>query len=323
MSSNRKVAAIGIDVGGTKIAGGIVWWPSGEVIFPVSAPTCPERGGEAVLESVAEILQSLLTKASSGGIPVRGAGIGVAELVDAEGNVTSEQTIAWAHIPVRDRLAELCPVQIESDVRAGALGEAIFGAGRPFKLFVYVTAGTGISSCLVLGGRPLAGARGNALVMASSPLSTICTECGKELHPVLEEFASGPAIAARYRAQLTTGEKPCPQDEPFGAERVFQAAAEGDLGAAEILRTAGAALGVSVAFLVNVLDPEAVVVGGGLGTARGLYWESLVESAREHIWSPCTRKLPFINAALGVHSGSIGAAAKFFDLNTEEERDSI
>lgn len=309
MNSDRQIAAVGIDVGGTKIAGGVVWWPSGEIVFPCTVPTVPERGGEAILASVGQMIRSLLAEARTHAISIRGAGVGVAELVDAEGNVTSGQTIPWANLHVRERLSEPCPVQLESDVRAGALAESMFGAGRQFDTFVYITVGTGISSCFVQEGRPLTGARGNALVMGSSPLSTVCTACGKQLHPVLEEFASGPAIAIRYRESFGASDV---RLQRCTAEHVFQAAAAGDAVAAEILRSAGAALGVSVAFLVNVLDPEAVVVGGGLGLAHGLYWESFIKSAREHIWSPCTRTLPFIHAELGVYSGVIGAAAKVF-----------
>jgi glucokinase len=316
MNSDQQIAAIGIDVGGTKIAAGVVWWPSAEVVFSCTVPTMPERGGEAILATVTQVLRSLLVEARTHTIPIRAAGVGVAELVDADGNVTSGHTIPWSNLQVRERLSELCPVQLESDVRAAALAEAMFGAGRHLNTFVYISVGTGISSCFVQEGRPWHGARGNALVMASSPLSTVCTACGEQLHPVLEEFASGPAIATRYRASLTAS---VARLQTPNAEQVFQAAAEGDTLAAEILRSAGTALGVSVAFLVNVLDPEAVVIGGGLGLAQGVYWESFVKSAREHIWSPCTRTLPVLRAALGVHSGVIGAAAKVFAANSFKE----
>src|SRR5207247_4111342 len=138
-------------------------------------------------------------------IVVAGIGAGVAELVDCEGNVTSSCTIDWRDRPVQQRLSEIAPAQVESDVRAAAVGEAIFGAGRGHPLFVYVTVGTGISCCLMQNGQPLKGAKGNAITMASSPLSTVCTDCGAKLRPVLEEFASGPAIAKRF-AQVKNGE---------------------------------------------------------------------------------------------------------------------
>jgi glucokinase len=299
MSNNEQIAAVGLDVGGTKISAGVVLWPSGEVRFRQSASTRPERGGEAVLSSALALAAASREQAIAQGWKVTGVGLGVAELVDAEGNVTSGQTIRWQGLPVRLRLSAIAPAAVESDVRAGALAESMFGAARGCESFVYVTVGTGISSCLVQRGRVFAGHRGNALVMASSPLSTICTHCGATLHPVLEDFASGPAIAARYKLLRPTAAA-CVR-----AEDVFRAA-EYDAGAAGVLRSAGESLGVSVAFLVNVLDPELVVVGGGL------YWRAFESSAREHIWSKDTRDLPILPAALGVDAGLVGAAAVVF-----------
>jgi glucokinase len=191
-------------------------------------------------------------------------------------------------------------VVTETDVRAAAIAEAHLGAGQDYRLWVYVTVGTGISCCLVQNGRPLAGARGNALVMASSPLSVLCPSCGTHVEMVLEEFAGGPALARRYNE--ATG---CSTTR---AEEVLAAAAGGQPAAVEVVRTAGEALGNSIAFLANVLDPEAVVIGGGLGQAEGLYWTSLVDSMRRHIWADTTREIPVLRASLGNDAGFIGAA---------------
>src|SRR5207302_7000187 len=138
-----------------------------------------------------------------------------------------------------------------------------------------------------------------------SPLSTVCTHCETKLRPVLEEFASGPAIAKRF-AQAKTGEsaKTC--------EEVFRAASNSDKDAIEILTSAGEALGVSAAFLVNVLDPEMIVVGGGLGTAGGAYWDAFERSCREHIFADNSRGLPIVTARLGTDAGLVGAAAVVF-----------
>jgi glucokinase len=298
---DRSSCAIGLDVGGTKIAGGVVASSSGQVLAKRVAPTHPERGGGAVLNAALKMAEGLMAEAETLGRGVLGIGIGVAELVDLDGNVTSDHTISWRGVPVLAHFSQLAPAVVDSDVRAAALAEAVFGAGRRFKLFVYVTVGTGTSACLVQNGRPHAGARGNALVLASNPPSTACTE--KEAKPppaLLEEAASAPALVDRYNRY---GSKRMARGED-----VMAAVDAGDTVAIEVVSTAGAALGVSVGWLVNVLDPETVIVGGGLGLAGGLYWSSFVSSARNHIWADDSRDLPILSAALGNDAGFIGAA---------------
>jgi glucokinase len=288
--------AIGLDVGGTKIAGGVVALRTGQVLARRVIPTRAERGGEAVVADALTLAEALLADAAALGVVVGGIGVGVPELVDVQGNITSGHAIAWRGTPVQERFRRLSHAVVESDVRAHALAEARYGAGRPFRLFAFVTVGTGISCCLVQEGRPYAGARGNALILASSPLTTVSTACGTPLRPVLEEFASGPALATRFGTTR--------------AEDVLAAAAAGDEAAIEMVESAGAALGVSVGWLVNVLDPQAIVVGGGLGLAGGRYWDSFVAAAREHIWANDSRDLPILTAALGPDAGLIGAAAR-------------
>lgn len=294
--------AIGLDVGGTKVAGGVVDCTTGLVIHSEIIPTLAQRGGEAVLADCLALAARLEQWARNQGKAIDGVGMGVCELVDPQGNVTSAYNFDWCRLPVQRRLAEIAPAVVESDVRAAAMAEARYGAGRAFNLFCYVTVGTGISACFVQAGKPLAGARGNALVLATMPLTTTCTTCGTILQPVLEEFAAGPALLARY--QRASG-----RALPNG-QALFAAVADGDPLAMEVVRSAGEALGNSVAFLCNVLDPEAVVVGGGLGLAGGLYWDAFVAATRAHIYAEDTRALPILPAALGVDAGLIGAAVR-------------
>ncbi len=307
-----RQGAIGLDVGGTKIAGGFVAFPSGRVLIRQVIPTLPQRGGDAVLADALALAERLMAEAEAGGLSVRGIGVGVAELVDREGNVTSSQTIAWRDMPIRASFNRLAPAVVESDVRAAALAEAIWGAGRAFRHFAYVTVGTGISYSLVLDGRPYAGARGNALVLASGALTYTCPQCGVTSHIVPEEIASGPGLVAHY-AQKRPG-------QATKGEDVIAAAAAGDPIAVEIVRMAGHVLGNCVGWLVNVLDPEAVVVGGGLGLAGGLYWDSFVAAARQHIWADTSRDLPILPAELGVEAGLIGAAAAVWRLKGKDTR---
>src|SRR5690242_525035 len=302
MKDKQRVAAIGLDIGGTKTAAGIVLWPSGEILHRTVNPTSPQRSGEAVLEDVLALTTRLNGKAEQEGVEIAAIGAGVAELVDCDGNVTSSCTIVWRGHPVQEKLSRIAPARVESDVRAAAMAEAIFGAGLGKRLFLYITVGTGISCCLMQDGRPLKGANGNAITMASSPLSTVCTHCGERLRPLLEEYASGPAIARRFaKAKRTESVGDC--------QGVFRAASSADQDAIEILSSAGEALGVSAAFVINILDPEMVIVGGGLGTAGGIYRDAFERSCREHIFAENSRGLPIVSAKLGVDSGVIGAAA--------------
>lgn len=319
MNNKQQLGAIGLDIGGTKIAAGVVLWPSGEILQRTIIPTRPARGGEPVLKDTQDLAKKLFAWARGEGIEVAGIGAGVAELVDCDGNVTSSCTIHWRDVPVQARLSEIAPAQVESDVRAAAVAEAMFGAGRGRRLFAYVTVGTGISSCLMQDGRPFKGAKGNAITLSSSPLSTVCTHCGAKLRPVLEEFASGPAIAKRFAHARRTQDGEMTES----CEAVFRAASNGDKDATEILTSAGEALGVSVAFLVNVLDPEMVVVGGGLGMAGGLYWEAFQRSCREHIFSDDTRGLPIVSAKLGTDAGLVGAAAIVFAKQNSNKADYV
>jgi glucokinase len=303
------ICAIGIDVGGSKIAAGVVT-KTGEILFPCLMPTVAERGGEAVLQDVEALSQELMNKAERSGLRVAGIGLSVAELVDLRGNVTSGHTIKWSGLPVRQRLSNIAPTAIEADVRAAALAEAIHGMGRNYEIFLYLTVGTGISSCLVQNKQPYAGAYGNALVCASSPLTSRCAECGADNNFTLEDYASGPALALRYQ--------PYSSEKMERAEQVIEAAERGDVQAIEIIRSAGSALGVTAALLVNVFDPEAIVVGGGLGLCNGPYWECFLSSTRERIWAEARRDLPIHHAA-HADNGVIGAALSFWRKHNYQE----
>ena len=184
-------------MGGTKIAAGLVT-PDGKIITRRVIPTLPHRGGEAVLEDALALAASLQEEASAAGRNALAVGIGIGELVDLHGNVASAQTVPWRGVPVQERFARLAPAVVEADSRAAAFCEARFGVGRNHRIFLYLTVGTGIGSCLVLDGVPYSGARGSSGTVGSSPLSTRCTECGAELRPVLEQNASGPALVIQY-----------------------------------------------------------------------------------------------------------------------------
>ena len=307
----RPFTAIGIDVGGTKIAAGVVRFPEGRILTQRIISTAPARGGEAVLDDVAALATELAV-----GQSIQGVGLGVCELVGPDGRILSANSIDWTDQPLAERLSSVGPLVIEADVRAAALAEARFGAGRPYRVFAYVTVGTGISNCLVIDGVPFVGARGATGTMASSPMSFSCEHCHQVSRRALEDFASGLAIVARFD-RLRPG-------VARNALDVFAAAAAGDNDALEVAHSAGEDLGSMIGLLVNILDPEAVVIGGGLGLSEGAYTESLVSSIRRHIWSEVHRDLPILRASTGDAAGMLGAAAAAWNaLQTSPSRSTL
>jgi len=291
--------ALGIDVGGTKIAAGIVTLPEGRVHLRRQIPTRPERGGEAALSDVLELAKSMTVEAQSFDLPVDGIGLGVCELVSNAGDIVSSNCLNWKGDHVRESLGTIAPTVLEADVRAAALAEAMFGAGKSQEIFIYLTVGTGISSCLVLNGQPFTGARGVTGTAASSLLPQLSQPWDYATAVTLEQMASGPALVARFNQLNGLAQS---------GREVIAAAQTGNACALSVVRSAGEALGATIAWLVNVLDPESVVIGGGLGLSEGPYWESLEASARKHIYSDLHRDLPIVRAKTGADAGLIGAA---------------
>jgi len=257
--------AVGIDVGGTKIAAGVVDAASGRVLKRVQAPTGPSRGGAAVLAECVELVRAL----DAGGLPV---GIGLCELVDLDGHATSADTVDWRGIDPAAAFAAPV-VALESDVRAAALAEARFGAGAGVSPFLHCVVGTGASACLVVDGRPYAGAHGEALVLGAPPV---------------EAVAAGPALA-----------------RAAGLERAEDVLA--DPAHAAVVDAAAAALGGVLAVLANALDPALIVLGGGLGTAPS--FRACVErECRALLAYPRTPPLDVVASTLGPDGGIVGAA---------------
>jgi glucokinase len=274
--------AVGIDVGASKVALGLVDCSTGQVERLESFATSGEGGSTAVLDACRQLCERLAQ-----GAPVAAIGVALCEIVDPAGAIKSACSIDWRDLDVIGALSHIAPTYLESDVRAAAIGEARYGAGQDLASFLYVNAGSGISSCLVIDGMPLVGLRGAAILMGAGPLEA-------------EATAGGLGIAQLFGAPT--------------AEDVSRASRAGNTHASEILHSGGSALGEAIAFSVNLLDPEAVLLGGGVGLNDGIYRVALETSMRCHIWLEETRDhLPLLDAVLGEHAGVVGAARTALD----------
>ena len=259
--------ALGIDVGGTKIAAGVVDVETGAVRERRVVPTHPQRGGVPVLDECVALAAEL----GGGTLPV---GVGLCELVDLSGRPTTADTVDWRDLDVASAIA--APrVVVESDVRAAAVAEARFGAGAGVSPFLFVIVGTGASACLVLDGQPYAGAHGDAITLGAPPVETI---------------ASGPALARAAGVERAEDALADPAHAPLVA-----AAAEALGGVLAVLANAldpalivlGGGLGVEPVFQERVeracrdrltypRTPALRVVPSTLGTEGGVVGAALV-----------------------------------------------
>jgi glucokinase len=292
----RFVAAL--DVGGTKIAGGLVS-EDGAVTGFRRVPT-PEAGlRDPGLQRTVAMASELIDE---GGPRIDGLGIGFPEVVTPDGRLTTREVVGWTEQP-RQMLRHLASVTIiESDVRCGALAEAWFGAGAAQRDFVYISVGTGISFSHVIDRVPRAGVTGAALWMGALPIAHGLPG-PLDASTELESYASGKAIANRFEAAAghsrTTPE-------------VFAAAASGNEHATQIIESAGTALGAAIGHLILLLDPGAVVIGGGMTDAPQLYWSHAIEEATIRLQMRRTEPIHVYKAASGPHVGVLGAACAVF-----------
>jgi glucokinase len=309
---------VGVDLGGTKIAAATVS-ATGGVGAVRTVPTPASQGADAVLDAVAALVRAV---AADAGVGPGAVGIGTAGVVDVGSGTIVSATDTFPGWPgtsvasgVRDRLAAsgVVPVFVENDVDAHAAGESWRGAAAGARSALLVAVGTGVGGAVVLDGRPLRGAHHLAGELGHMPVPGAdglpCT-CGRPGH--LEAVAAGPAIHRRY---LALGGDPGARD----ARDVVARAQRDDALADRVVRESATALGRAIAGVVTVLDPEIVVVGGGVAGSGDPWWPALDRSLRAEVVDVLAG-LPLRRAALGGSAAIIGAARGAWDLLDRTER---
>lgn len=251
---------LAVDFGGTKLAAAVVDVARGELVVSARCPT-PAGGAEASLAALIALAQAALRQ-SPGPVTAIGISFGGPVSADRRTVLRSMHVGAWEGISLPARLSAVLglPAAMDNDGNLAALGEWAFGAGRGVRSLLYIQVSTGIGAGLVLEGQVyrgqgLAGEFGHLTVMPDGP----CCSCGKR--GCVESLASGWALARDGQAQL--GGAPPPD-----AEQVLVAARAGNPVAQAIVRRAFTALGQGIAAAITLLDPELVVLGGGVARAE-------------------------------------------------------
>lgn len=304
--------AIGIDIGGTKLVGGLV---AGDgTIMARDRRTTPSQDSDTLVDLVAELAADL----SGGESPP--VGVGAAGIIDLDGTVRYSPNIDWADYPLADELAKRLgrTVTVDNDANVAAWAEHRAGAASSAEAnMVALTIGTGIGGGLVLDDRLIRGAHGLAAEFGHLIVDEGGPRCPCGNRGCLEARASGTAMGRMAREESLAGQVPessplagVPADELTG-KRLTQAADAGDDFARGIIERAGFWLGVGIASLVNALDPEVVVVGGGAMEAGEHLLGPARESFAERLMGRANRPpVPVRAARLGDDAGLVGAALR-------------
>jgi glucokinase len=301
--------AVGIDVGGTKV-NALRIAPDGSVRARAHHET-PADDTDAALEALVNAGRAVLTS------EVIAVGVGGAGLVDvATGILRYAPNIAWRDVPLADRVREAfgLPFAIDNDCTVAAYGELRLGAARGRRDVLYVGVGTGIGGGLILGGRIYHGAHGFSGEIGHVIVEPDGLECGCGNRGCWETVASGSAITRDGRTAVArhpysaSGELSARDPEAVTGPLVTQAARDGDPAALGILAEVGTRLGEGIAGLVNVLDVELVVIGGGVADAGDLLLAPARAAFRRCLeGAPHRPDVPLVPAALGPDGAAIGA----------------
>ncbi|MEW6573125.1 MAG: ROK family protein [Bacillota bacterium] len=312
---------VGVDLGGTKIYTALAT-VDGEVRSEIKVPTLAAEGYERVLKRIAETVAEVKRLAGFPGKPLR-IGLGAPGPLDVKkGVVHVAPNLGWRDVPLKASLEQLLgvPVFLENDANLAAWGEFIYGAGKDVSEMVYITVSTGIGGGLVIGGKIYRGSSYGAGEVGHITVFPDGPECHCGNRGCLEALASGTAVAREARKLIAHGAgrvilsmadgKP----EAITAKTVSFAAAQGDAEAQELLDSAARWLGVGVAAVLNLLNPEMVVLGGGMMKSASLFWETLSNEVRRRSLPSSFQAARLVTAALGGRSGVLGAVAYALEL---------
>lgn len=309
---------LGIDVGGTGIKGAAV--AADGTLAHRGQRVTPAQDVDAIAEAIADLVRELVDRCTRDGEDVGAVGVACAGFVDASGaSVLFAPNLAWRDAPLKARLEEAIgrPVFLENDANAAAWGEFRFGGASEADDMLLITLGTGVGGGIVSDGELLRGHQGVAAEIGHLRVQPDGNRCGCGNRGCLETYASGSALVREAR-ELVRGGSPhagalidlCGGDpKRLTGEMVTRAARAGDPAATELFADLGHWLGEGIASLVAVLDPELIVVGGGVSEAGDLLLDpARAAFARQLTGRGHRRQADIVGALLGNDAGMIGAA---------------
>jgi glucokinase len=320
MTEPNDALVVGVDIGGTKVAAGLVD-RNGEIKTQVRTPMVANRGpdeGLAAVVSAIDLLFALDAKVRSS---VRGIGICAPGPLDPNTGVVINppNVTCWRNFPLAEEIRKVygVPVKVENDANAAALAEAYWGAGRGFRNIFYAGVGTGIGTGIVCDNRIYNGRTGAAAEGGHMSIDYHGPPCGCGKPGCIEILAAGPAIARRARAKLTSPQKARStildlakgNVDAVSSEMVGQAYATGDALAKEVLQETVDLLSLWLSNIVDLLEPEVVILGGGVAGMLAPFFGDIADGIAKYCIISRCREIPLLKAHYGADAGIAGGAA--------------
>jgi len=311
--SATKQLIVGVDVGGSKI-NAVLADTNGNIEARSSKDTLADEGPEAVIGRIIEAIGQLTSE-----VEVTGIGIGAAGAHDSQiGVITCSPNLpGWHNIPLRDIIQREfgLPTYLQNDCTLAALGEHRFGAGVGVDNLVYVGLGTGIGGGIIADGQVYTGTSGAAGEIGHMIIDVNGSPCKCGSYGCWENFASGRAVAQEAVRQMEAGVPTAVRRYAGGdvnrvtAQTVFQAAQDGDYIAHEIISRTAYYVGIGLVNLVNIFNPELILIGGGLSNMGSLLLDPAIEVVRERAFGISAKAVRIELVQLGDDAGALGAVA--------------
>lgn len=320
----QKKWIVGVDLGGTNIVVGLLPIEGGEVLGLRSMPTDSGRGAKFVVDRINGMVEQAIAEVLSSQDGTRdqiaGVGIGSPGPLDRRtGTVINTPNLGWRNFPLRDLISNAVhlPATLDNDANCATYGEWWLGAGRGTRALVGLTLGTGIGGGIVLNGEIFHGCSDVAGEIGHMTIDSNGRRCKCGNYGCLEQYASGPAIAVRAVEGIEAGAESVLEEmvngrmEDITAATVYEATVQGDAYATEVMKDTAKFLGAGVASIINILNPEMVVIAGGVTRAGDTLFEPLRAEVRRRAFKSAQECCRIVSAELPGTAGVVGAAAVF------------
>ena len=311
-----KKYSIGIDLGGTKILIGLVEKESGKVVSHIKKKTKKEKGPENIVRKMVEGVEELLEESGKSFMEISSIGIGSAGQIDRKnGIIIGAPNLDCYNLNLKEILQDKfnIPVFVANDVEVATIGEQKFGAGKGCADFVCVFVGTGIGSAIVKNGHIIYGATGTAGELGHIIVDLNGRPCACGAHGCLEAYASRSAIETRIEGALKKGRKSCiseylEEGKAITSSMIRKSIEREDELVTQCVSEASEYLSGGLASVINLINPELIILGGGLIEAVDYFYKQTIKKAKSKSLPVPAEKIRFSKTILGDYSGVIGAA---------------